>query len=326
MTVLPELRVTRPATVAEAVAAWSADPDGRLVAGGTDLIVNLRRGLGSPPLLIDISGVAELKEITDTEDGGVRIGAGVTLQALAGDARLRRDWPVLVHAAESVAGPTHRVRATLGGNLCLDTRCVHYNESDWWRSGQDYCLKYRGDRCHVVPKNDRCYAAYSGDMAPALLVLGAEVEIVGPDGTRRLPLHGLYQEDGRTPLMLAPGELVTAVHVPPPGALRAGYEKVRGRNAVDFPMVGVAAALARDGDAVGLLRIAVTGTNSRPVLVEGLDAFHGRRLDDAALEGLVKTMRRQIAPLRTAVTAPRYRREVAGGVTMRLLNGLFYKE
>ena len=168
-----EFRLAKPGTVKEAIAARLRDPGSRYIAGGTDLVVNMRRGIASPDLLIDLSGIDELTEIT-TNGGGVRIGSGVTLAALARDTAIAGRYRALTQAAAAIAGPGHRVMATVGGNLCLDTRCIYYNQSEWWRSANAYCLKNRGDICHVAPQGQRCHAAFSGDLAPALLVYGAD--------------------------------------------------------------------------------------------------------------------------------------------------------
>ncbi|HYW93456.1 MAG TPA: 4-hydroxybenzoyl-CoA reductase subunit beta [Gammaproteobacteria bacterium] len=313
---LPEFRLSRPESIADAVAARGAEPDARFLAGGTDLIPNLGRDLGTPSMLIDLARIPELGALEVTADGGLRIGAGVTLARLAAEPAVVERFAAIARAAASVAGPTHRVRATVGGNLCLDTRCLYYNESDWWRSGQGYCLKYGGEKCHVVIKSDRCYAVYSGDLAPALLVLGTEVELAGPDGSRSLALTEFYREDGKTPLAMLPQELIVAVHVPPPRGLRTTYEKVRARDAIDFPVVGVACALERAGDRLRTLRLAYTGTNSCPVLVRGLEERIDAPLDDDLIRELSEFAEKQLAPLRTTTTAPRYRRRAA-----RLLTG-----
>ena len=199
--------------VEEAIAARLKHPGSRFLAGGTDLLVNMRRGIGSPDLLVDLSGIDELSEIKIGERG-VTIGAGVTIAALARDPVIAGRYRALAQAAAAIAGPGHRVMATVGGNLCLDTRCIYYNQSEWWRSANAYCLKNRGDTCHVAPQGQRCHAAFSGDLAPALLALGAEVDIAGAQGRRRIPLSELYVEDGKAHLALAAGELVVAVHLP----------------------------------------------------------------------------------------------------------------
>lgn len=266
MNILADFRTHRPATLADAVAALDADGAVPLAAG-TDLLPNLRRGLGQPEVLVDLGGIDGLGTISTLADGSLRIGAGATLEAVAEHALVRAGWPALSQAAEAVAGPTHRAAATLGGNLCQDTRCIFYNQSEWWRAGNGYCLKYRGDKCHVIVKNDRCYATYHGDVAPALMVLDARAELVGPTGRRSVAVAELFREDGAGHLALNRGELVAAVEVPPADGWTAAYAKARIRDAVDFPLAGVAVALRRDGDRIAGLRVAITGSNSAPLLV-----------------------------------------------------------
>ena len=280
---LPRFHLAEPATVEEAIAARLNHPGGRFVAGGTDLLVNMRRGISSPDLLVDLSGIEELAKI-ETNGSGVTIGAGVTIATLARNAVIATRYRALAQAAEAIAGPGHRIMGTVGGNLCLDTRCIYYNQSEWWRSANAYCLKHRGDICHVAPQGQRCHAAFVGDLAPALLVLGAEISIAGTQGHRRISLGELYVEDGKAHLTLADGELIVAVHLPsdpPPSA----YAKMRARAAIDFPLAGVAVALASSGTKLVSLRLALTGTNSRPFLLAGTDAFVGRSVDEKMLQG-----------------------------------------
>src|SRR5262249_11172873 len=154
---------------------------------------------------------------------------------------------------------THRNMGTLGGNLCLDTRCIYYNQSEWWRSANNHCLKTTGDICHVAPKSRGvCFATFSGDLAPSLTTLDAEVDLAGPDGRRTMPLRDLYighalhdgsaQGDGKHYLALRPGELVTAARARMVPGLRSAYDKIRIRRSIEYPVAGVAVALRRDGD------------------------------------------------------------------------------
>ena len=175
----------------------------------------------------------------------VRVGAGVTIREPRGRTRgcgrafrdSRRPRPRLL-------GPTHRNMGTVGGNLCLDTRCIYYNQSEWWRAANRYCLKYGGDLCHVAPKSRVCYATFSGDLAPALAVLDeAEVEVAGAEGSRIVPLDSLHTGDGERYLALEPDEFVVAVRARRPAALRTGYDKVRVRQSIDYPIAGVAAGV-----------------------------------------------------------------------------------
>jgi len=317
----PDFRLAQPGTIKEAIAALVSHPGSRSVAGGTDLIVNIRRGISRPDLLVDLSGIEELTEFK-TNERGVMIGAGVTIAALARNTAIASQYRALAQAAEAIAGPGHRNMGTVGGNLCIDTRCIYYNQSEWWRNANAYCLKNRGDVCHVAPQGQRCHAAYSGDLAPALLVLGAEIDIVGAQGHRRIPLGELYVEDGKAHLALADGELIVAVHLPaePPSS---AYAKVRVRGAIDFPLAGVAVAFAATGTSVGSLRIALTGTNSRPFLLAGMDAFAGRSMDEKLLQEIDRLVQKQVQPMRTTIASANYRRVAAAALARRLTATLF---
>jgi len=313
------LHLAQPRTIDEAIAARAQNPGSRYLAGGTDLIVNMRRRIDAPNALIDLAGVDELAEIAASADG-LSIGAGVTIAALARDSAIA-PYTAVAQAAETIAGPGHRTIGTVGGNLCQDTRCIYYNQSEWWRNANGFCLKYRGDVCHVAPQGQHCHAAYSGDLAPALLVFGAEVDVAGPKNRRRIPLADLYVEDGRAHLSLGEGELVVAVHLP--AAAPSAYAKVRLRGAIDFPLAGVAVALASAGGKVGSLRIALTGTNSRPFLLAGTDRFAGRAVDDKLLQEIDRLVQKQVQPMRTTLASANYRRVAAAALARRLTARLF---
>lgn len=310
------LRVPQPHSIDEAIAIRMRNPDSRYLAGGTDLIVNMRRQINVPNSLIDLAGVDEMTELTASADV-LCIGAGVTVAALVRDGAIA-PYQAITQAAEAIAGPGHRNLATVGGNLCQDTRCIYYNQSEWWRSANGFCLKHRGTTCHVAPQGQRCHAAYSGDLAPAFLVFDAEVDIATPNGRRRMPLAELYVEDGRAHLSLAEGELVVAVRLPatpPPSA----YAKIRLRGAVDFPLAGVAVALTSTGGKVGSLRLALTGTNSRPFLLADTDRFAGRAIDDKLLQEIDRLVQKQVQPMRTTTASSNYRRVAAAALARRLV-------
>jgi len=316
---LPEFELKRATSLAEAVAWLAADPGARLLAGGTDLVPNLRRGIERPPVLVDLGAVHGLSDIALTESG-LSLGARVTLARLASDGSIARQMPAIAEAARAIAGPGHRSVATLGGNLCLDTRCVFYNQSEWWRATNRYCLKRGGDTCHVAPQGERCHAAFSGDLAPALLVLGAEVDLVSVRGTRRLPLAEFYRDDGAAHLMLARDELLTCVRLPAARSdLRCGYRKARTRGAMDFPLAGVACAFTLRDGVLDDLRVAITGTNSNPFLLAGCDEFSGRAVDADLLAQLGKRVQKQVSPMRSTVTPSNYRRQVAAALAQRLV-------
>jgi len=317
MEVLPEFKLHQPTSLAEALKVRGDVDDARYISGGTDLMANLRRGLTPTENLIDLTGVHELQSIV-LDDDGLHMGAAVTLADIAGNDDIRRDYQAVAMAAGEVAGPTHREAATIGGNLCLDTRCFFYNQSQWWRDSNDGCMKYEGTICHVVPTSARCYAAYSGDVAPALLVLDAEVDIAGPQGTRRIPLADLFLDDGIDYLSLKDGEMVTVVHIPGVTKLTSAYAKLKIRGSIDFPLAGVALAIALDNGKVSTIRAAFTGTKSIPLAVTGLDDFVGTEFDDDDADAFAKLVQKQIAPLHTTTTQPQYRRRAVTAMARRL--------
>jgi 4-hydroxybenzoyl-CoA reductase subunit beta len=336
MDALPDFRVLNPATLEEAIAARAAHPDSKPLGGGTDLVVNIRRGIEAPKVLIDMNRVPELHAIK-ADEKSIEIGASVRISALAGHPAVIAHYPVLAQAAAHIAGPTHRNMGTVGGNLCLDTRCIFYNQSEWWRSANNHCLKTTGTICHVAPKSRGvCFATYSGDLAPALLALGAEVDIAGPQGRRSIPLEQLYigfarqdvpvtetQGDGKYYLSLRPGEIVTAVRARSTPGLRSAYDKIRIRRSIEYPVAGVAVALRREGDTLASLRVGFTGTNPRPVLLAGTEGLCGGPLDARVIKGLDALVRDEIMPMKTTFTPGHYRRRVAGVLARRLVQQLF---
>ncbi|HWI27172.1 MAG TPA: 4-hydroxybenzoyl-CoA reductase subunit beta [Stellaceae bacterium] len=332
MDALPEWELLRPKTLGEAARVRAANPTARLIGGGTDLLVNIRRGIEAPAQLIDMTGIPELKAIA-ADAASLELGASVTLAEIARHPGIGAHYPVLAEAAHSIAGPTHREMGTLGGNLCLDTRCIYYNQSDWWRSANSHCLKTTGEICHVAPKSRGvCFATFSGDLAPALLVLGAEIELIGPAGARAMPLAELYigharhdgsGGDGKTYLSLKSGEMVARARVTAVPGLRSGYDKIRIRRSIEYPVAGVAAALRRDGGVLTDLRVAFTGTNPRPVLLDGTAKLCGGPLDERVFAGLDALVRDQIMAMKTTFTPGHYRRRVAGVLAKRLVTRLF---
>jgi 4-hydroxybenzoyl-CoA reductase subunit beta len=336
MDALPEFQLVRPTTLNEALEMRAAHPDAQPLGGGTDLIVNIRRGIVAPPMLIDMTGVAELRAIR-ADARALEIGASVTLTELAAHPDVIAHYPVVAQAAHFIAGPTHRNMGTVGGNLCLDTRCIYYNQSEWWRAANAHCLKTTGTLCHVAPKSRGvCFATFSGDLAPALLTLGAEVDLAGPAGWRTVPLAGLYigfarqdepvtetRGDGKTFLSLRPGEFVSAVRARNTEGLRSGYDKIRIRRSIEYPVCGVAVALRREGNTLADLHVAVTGTNPRPVLLDGTDKLCGGAPDERVLKGLDALVRDQIMSMKTTFTPGHYRRRMAGVLAKRLVQRLF---
>jgi 4-hydroxybenzoyl-CoA reductase subunit beta len=320
---MPGITISRPKSVRDAIEILSATgPDAMIIAGGTDVVPNLQMKLFSPKILVDIKPVRALSGITAQSDGGVHIGALTTIAEIQSSSLLRAKYPALVGAASVVAGPLQRNMGTLGGNLCLETRCRWYNQSHFWRTSLGGCLKKDGQVCHVAPGGKQCWAVWSGDTAPALLTLDAEVEIAGADGLRRLPLARFYRNDGMNRIHLAPGELVTGVHLPAQTADRRGtYQKLRVRNSIDYPLAGVAVTL--DVDDSGICRearVAVTAVNPAPLLLpEAAEWLAGRKYSRELIERVAHAAIALGKPLTTSALTPVYRREMLHVFTRRAL-------
>ncbi len=298
MLTLPRFAYVAPATLGE-VLALKAELGARalLVAGGTDAMPNLKHGLHEPERVVHLGRVAELRGVRETADG-TELGALVTLSELASHARIAAAWPGLARAASLVASPQIRNMGTIGGNLCLDTRCTYYNQTHFWREALGFCLKKDGVRCHVVPAGKRCVAAHSSDVAPMLIALGATVTIASAGERRTIPVDAFFVGDGVHNNVLQPHELVTHVTIPSAAAgLRTGYQKLRPRGAIDFPMLSVAVA-ARAGAAIESLALVVSALGARPRVVTRLDEIAvGRAPSDAVIDAVATAAHKQCTPL-----------------------------
>ena len=319
---LPQFRLLRPRIVDEAVAYLAKHAGNiRVLAGGTDLIPSMRQKLFEPEYVLDLRGIAELRGIRPGVTGVVEIGALTALSVIEKSAYLREHYPVLTEAAATVASPVLRNMGTIGGNICLDTRCLWYNQSLAWRKGCGFCIKKDGDLCHVAPGGSRCWAAFSGDTPPALLCLNAEIEIVGPAGTRRLPLQEFYTGDGENYRRLQSAELVTRVFLPAESAgYRGLYRKLRVRGSIDYPLAGVAVAMKRSDGHVADARIAITAVNPAPLLVQRAGEMLAGKIVNEALADAVGDLAARIAkPLTTSALTPEYRREMIRVFTRRAI-------
>jgi len=323
---LPEFKLLRPRSVDEAVDLLAKyAPDIQVIAGGTDLVPSMRQKLFAPRYVLDIRGIRELRGIGSRSGGGIEIGALTTLTEVEHSNFLRQHYPVLVEAAATVASPILRNMGTLGGNICLDTRCLWYNQSLTWRKGCGFCIKKDGNICHVAPGGDTCWAAFSGDTPPALLCLEAEIEIAGPAGTRRLPLRDFYTGVGDNYRKLEENELLTRIWLPQLSAdWRGAYRKLRIRGSIDYPLAGVAVALRRSNGHVEDARIALTAVNAAPVLVKGIrEVLAGRTMDEVSAERAGELAARAAKPLTTSALTPEYRREMIRVFTRRALQQAF---
>jgi len=317
---LPEFKLLRPRTVDEAtgyLAKYASNV--RVLAGGTDLIPSMRQKLFEPRYVLDIRHIPELKRILRRIEAGVEIGALTTLTAVERSDFLRQHYPVLTEAARTVASPLLRNMGTIGGNICLDTRCLWYNQSLTWRKGCGFCIKKDGDLCHVAPGGSKCWAVFSGDTPPALLCLNAEIEIASPAGRRRVPLREFYTGLGDEYRKLNPNELLTRVFLPESSADYIGiYRKLRVRGSIDYPLAGVAVVLKRSNGHVADAQLAITAVNPAPLLVKGvLRLLEGRPIDESAAEAVGDLAARTAKPLTTSALTPEYRREMIRVFTKR---------
>jgi 4-hydroxybenzoyl-CoA reductase subunit beta len=248
---LPTFTYHRPKTAADAVRLASEHgKEAMYVAGGTDLYPNMKRRHQVPTQVISLQDVPGLHDVEVHGSGGVRIGAMVKLATLEHHAHLKQHFPGFAHAVREISTPLLRNMGTIGGNLLLDTRCTYYNQTHEWRESIDFCMKKDGAICWVAPGSPRCWAVQSSDSVPVLCAMEAEVELVSKDGTRRIRCDELYRDDGIVYLTKKPEELLTKIFLPPPGAWKASYLKLRRRDTFDFPILGVGACLWFDDNGV----------------------------------------------------------------------------
>ncbi|HUJ29424.1 MAG TPA: FAD binding domain-containing protein [Myxococcales bacterium] len=311
MMTLPPVEVLHPQTVAEAVKALTDNPGARLLAGGTDIVPNLKYGMYDTQHLVALRGLSRELRYLRVDDGGLLLGALCTIDELASHQHVKQIAPALADACAQVAGPQLRRMGTLGGNLCLDTRCVYINQTYFWRSALGFCLKKDGTVCHVVKGGQRCVAAASNDTAPVLLALQATVKTVSPRGTREMPLKDFYLADGVHNTVLQPDELLTEVRIPRAAfGWRQAFHKLRTRAAIDFPAMNLAVALKLEGGRVGDLSLAVGALAARPALIKGLDDLRGSQADARLAEELARRAHKQCKPLTNIGVDPGWRREI----------------
>ncbi len=313
---LPEFRLVEPASLEEALGVLAdAGPRAAVVAGGTGLFPNMKRRTTAPELIVSLGRIPGLATLERRPDGSAWIGSSVTLELLARD----RSW-VPGQAAAEVGSPQIRAMATLGGNLCVETRCNFYDMTEEWREAVGWCLKAGGDTCQVAPKGDKCWAVVSSDLAPVMVALEAVFHVAAPAGTREVAAGDFYADDGLRHITLQSGEILIGVEIPPVD--RAGYRKVRRRGAIDFPILGVAAALHGTAP-VARARIVLGAVSPRPMRALAAEkALEGRELTPEAITEAGELTAKIARPLDNTDLTPRYRRRMVAVTTSRLLADL----
>jgi 4-hydroxybenzoyl-CoA reductase subunit beta len=330
---LPHFRMVEPTTWTEAakllrehgaaasdIASGTPNIPVMLVAGGTDLFPNMKRRQFTPQILISLGRVKGAREISN--GSGLHIAPGATLTEVAAHPTVRAKYTALAQAAGVVSTPQLRNMGTIGGNLCLDTRCNWYDQSLFWRTAEGYCMKtHPSVVCRVAPSSPRCLAVASADTVPALIALGAKVTVENAGGRREIDLAELYREDGIRYLAIGRDDVVVSVTLPDAAGWRSTYLKLRDRNSFDFPIAGVAAAVRLDGDTVTEARIAVTALASRPVAVDA-KALVGTKLDDDAIGAAADAVHKAARPMDNTSGTISQRKRAARVFTERALRSL----
>ena len=330
---LPHFRMVEPTTWTEAatllrehgaagsdIASGTPNVPVMLVAGGTDLFPNMKRRQFTPRVLISVGRVKGAREISNGPR--MHIAAGATLTEVAAHPTVRAKYRALAQAAGVVSTPQLRNMGTIGGNLCLDTRCNWYDQSLFWRTAEGYCMKtHPSVVCRVAPSSPRCLAVASADTVPALIALGAKVTVENAEGRRELDLAELYREDGIRYLAIGRDDVVVSLTLPDATGWRSTYLKLRDRNSFDFPIAGVAAAVRFDGATVTEARIAVTAVASRPVAVDA-KALVGTKLDDDAIAAAADAVHKAARPMDNTSGTISQRKRAARVFTERALRSL----
>jgi 4-hydroxybenzoyl-CoA reductase subunit beta len=312
---LPLFAFRAPATIAEAARILDGEGSSAMaLAGGTDLLPNMKRRQQVPKTLMSLRGIAELRGVRIDAAGSARLGACITLADIAADAHFRNGLGALAQAASLVATPHIRNMATLGGNLCLDTRCNYYDQNYEWRKAIDFCLKKDGDTCWVAPGSPKCMAVSSTDTAPALIALGARVRLVSRAGEREVLLADLYNNDGLDYIKRKPDEILTEVLLDSSHEWKSTYWKLRRRGSFDFPVLSVAAAArVSDSGVVEEARIVIGSAASRPlVAAEAAKSLVGRALNAQSIAEAAALAARIAKPLDNTDFDMSWRKKVTG--------------
>jgi 4-hydroxybenzoyl-CoA reductase subunit beta len=320
---LPPFRYVAPRTAREAARLLAGEgAEAMPVAGGTDLYPNMKRRQFTPKVLVGLAGVEGLRGIG--ANGALTLGAMTTLTEVASHPAVIARWPAVARAAGLVSSPPLRNAGTIGGNLCVDTRCNYYNQTEAWRASIGYCMKKDGHICLVAPGSEICWALSSSDTAPVMMALEAEVDLVGAEGERRIPVAALYGPDGIRYLAKRPDEVLTRIHVPDRAGWGMTYRKLRRRGSIDFPVLGVAAAVKRGaGGLVEEARIVLGAVHVAPVPATDAQEFlRGRKLDPETIEMAAGIAYKPAKPLDNADLSYAWRKRMARIEVTRALREL----
>ena len=288
----PAFSYEAPDTLDDAL-ALAAQDGVQIVSGGTDLLPSIKHRIFTPQTLLSLRHLG-LDAIQDGPGGGLTIGATASLRQVRKDARVLSRYPALSASCQTIATRTIQEMGTLGGNVMLDTRCLFYNQPAGWREAIGGCLKAAGQVCHVAPRGKGCYAAHSADTIPALWLYDATLEFAARAGRRQVAVRDLYGSDGRTWLNLDGGEILVAIHLPPPPAEPVIHRKLRIRQAIDYGLLLV--AVQRQGSGA---RAVISAVGPQPILVSV-----------AVAADLPNAARKAVQPLNTHAIATTWRKHM----------------
>jgi 4-hydroxybenzoyl-CoA reductase subunit beta len=303
--ILPKFDYKKAEDIASAIALYeSSKGRARYLAGGTDLVPLVKLRLSVPAAIIDLKGISQLKTIS-RKAGSLIIGANVTLFELKNHDMVKEYFPALYESLDATSCETLQMRGTIGGNILQNTRCLLYNKSLDWRTARGFCYKMGGETCNVVPNAKACFSNYCSDNALSLMSLSASVKLAGPHGERKIKLEKIFSKDGRDPFTLKPGEILTEIHVPLKQSSGA-YEKLRVRNAIDYPLLGVAVSM-KDGKA----RVCVGGIGPAPLVYDLKD------ISGTVLKEVAQKARQESKPVSNTTLSPGYRKRMVHVLTQR---------
>lgn len=310
---LPNIQYVEPGSTQEA-SAFLADhaQESKVMAGGTDLLPSMKQKIFKPEYLVNLGAIPNLDTIEFDEQSGLRIGALATLSAIEREPVILEKYPAVAQAAHAVGAMQLKWMGTVGGNLCLDTRCYYYNQSDFWRRCRPTCIKMGGDTCNAIGGGNKCFAVFSGDLAPALIAMDANISLLSAKGERTLALNDLYSGDGAQPVSISPEEILTCIEVPkPPEGTFSTYLKYRIRQSIDFPLAGVAVRLVIDGNdkVCHDAKVVIGAVGPRPVEVNGIkELLVGKKLESPAIEQAALLAQKEAKPVDNAAGSPSYRK------------------
>lgn len=324
---LPKFEYVSPKTVAKAISMQ--EEGGKFLAGGTDLLRSMKEKIIRPRLLIDLNGISNLKGMKWNKGRGLRIGALTTLTQLKEDSLVQKYLPDFGKIVSVVSTPQLQNMGTLGGNLCLDTRCYYYNQPTFLKKRWKPCFKIGGKVCHVAKGGDTCHAVYSGDMAAPLMALGAKVKVAGPNFTKELELEKFFSGSGIYPNILKDNEILTEIIIPVlPQHSGLSYQKLRLRDSIDFPLLGVALFLhlnGREGRCQDA-RLVLNAVGPSPIHVEeAAEILCGKTVTPVLITEVSEAVHKRSHPMDNTASSPRYRRQMVRVLTQKAIDEALYR-